>query len=292
MAKTKRRLRWRAIVTIPFAEAAASAVLGVIIIFIDPESPSGFVTFAIGVVLSLSRLAFTQLLDKKLAPVRRMCALIDINRRSPNSSFLHMINLYTQVLEPEFQRIKDAAIDDTIDHLRELSINRRSKELGTGAYYSWLFSMLEKQAEGEIWAISTLNPLEWTESATEMKFVQFNKDAAARGTSLTRVFVIERHLAESLASHPSIDWHFKTQNVTAYIVIRDEVLATDPQLLSSIGDGFIAFDTRVAMIDVFADPGSARGYVTTNPQDIQTLRRRFNELVKAYGVHHSTLDAG
>jgi hypothetical protein len=277
---------WRDLVTMPFIETVVSAILGGVIAAIDQKWSSALIALAIGLILSFSRLAFTQTLKRKLSPLSRLCRLVDINRQVQYPRFLEIVNVYSQILEPEFQRVKDAVVEDAAEHLRQLAQQKRSRELGTGEYYLWLSSMLEKQVGGEVWAVSLLNPLEWVDSAAEKKFLQLNKDAVARGVKLTRVFIVDKDKVADLKSNSGIAWHFSTPGVQPYIAIREEIVKTDPKLLSELGDGFIAFDYRVAMIDVFSTDGTARGYVTTNSLDIQTLHGRFDELTKTFGELH------
>lgn len=267
----------------PFVETVVSAVLGAVIGLIDQKWSSALIAFAIGLILSFSRLAFTQTLKRKLVPLARLSRLVDINRQIPYPAFLEMVNVYSRIIEPEFQRVKDAVIEDAAQHLRQLAEQRKSRELDTGEYYLWLFSMLEHQTSGEVWAVSTMNPLEWIDTQAEREFLRLNKEVVSRGVKLTRVFIVDRDKADILPTSSSVAWHFSTRGVRPFVAIKEEIQKADPRLLSEIRDGFIAFDQRVAMIDVFAVDGSARGYVTTNPIDIQRLHGQFDELMKTFG---------
>lgn len=282
-ATPRKQSWWRDLVKMPFVETVVSAILGAVIGIVDQKWSSALITLAIGLILNVSRLAFVQTIKRKLIPLKSLCRFVDINRQIPYPAFLDMVNIYARILEPEFQRVKDAVIEDAAQHLRLLAEQRKSRELDTGEYYLWLFSMLEKQAGGEVWAVSTMNPLEWVDTQAEKEFLRLNKEAVARGVKLTRVFIVDGARAQDLAINPGVAWHFDTRGVRPYVVIKEEVSKADPRLLSEVRDGFIAFDQRVAMIDVFAGDGSARGFVTANLIDIQRLHGQFEELKKTFG---------
>src|SRR2546423_1902028 len=130
---------WGGLLTMPFVETVVSGVLGAVIGLIDQRWSSALIAFAIGLILSSSRLAFTQTLKRKLSPLARLCRLVDLNRQIPYPPFLEIVNVYSRILKPEFQRVKDAVIEDAAQHLRQLAEQRKSRELDTGEYYLWLF---------------------------------------------------------------------------------------------------------------------------------------------------------
>jgi len=144
--------------------------------------------------------------------------------------------------------------------------------------------MLEAQHGGEIWAVSTGNPLEWTDTPAEKKFIKLNQEAVKRGAVLKRVFIVTKAGRDALLKNSAIAWQFSGQtNVEGYFADYDELHRADGNLLGFIGDGFIAFDRRVVMIDKFAPDGAARGYVTIDTIDINDLSRRFEQLKETYG---------
>jgi len=66
--------------------------------------------------------------------------------------------------------------------------------------------------------------------------------------------------------------HFKP-----LLVFKESLAKSDPQLLKEVGDGFIAFDERVALVDM-STPDGMRGYVTMNTGEIHRLKRIFEQL--------------
>jgi hypothetical protein len=271
----------RKLIARPFSELIISAAIGLIIFGIDRSASESLLTLTFGLVLSVSRQAFSATISRKLIPLSRLTEWLDINRRAKLPKFHDIIQIYMEILEPDFLWLKEMIIAETAAHLQQLATQKRSRELATGEYYRWLYSMLEQERQGgEIWAVSTMNTLEWDQSATEQKFVEQNKAAVERGVALRRAFIVRRADESKLQSNPSVAWQLeKTRGLEAHIVIREELERNDAVLLRQIGDGFIAFNRRAAMIDVFSNDGSARGYVSMNEQEIATLRFRFEQLL-------------
>jgi hypothetical protein len=265
----------------PFVETAAAAALAGILYLLDRSISSSLLAFAIGIILSLSRRGFAIVLKEGLRPVEQLCEVVDLDRQVPLPRFHEMLRLYMQIIEPDFALLKSGIVEDAAAQLERLAGQKQSQELATGEYYRWLYEMLNNEPKGgEIWAVSTMNPLEWNESEPERKFVEYNKEAAARGVSISRVFIVDQERCGDLETNPSTAWHFQEAGpIHPYIVVRERLQATDSGLLREIGDGFIAFDQRVAMIDVFTTDGSARGFVTMNPQKLRKLRLNFERLL-------------
>ena len=119
---------------------------------------------------------------------------------------------------------------------------------------------------------------EWDDSEVEQRFVELNQCAAERGVTLRRVFVVKDADRDYLESNEAISWHFGRSNVSGYVMVHENLKRQDPKLLKKLGDGFIAFDRRVALIDLHSVDGSARGIVTMSSQEISSLYNSFEQL--------------
>ncbi len=157
---------FRRLVTLPFTETVVSSVLGGILYALDHREATGLLTFSFGVVLGASRLAFTESLRRRLSPLSRLCSFVDLTSKTPLPQFQEIASVYIRINQPDFRLLKEAIVEEASSHLLQLAQQGKSRELATSEYYRWLYSMLESQKGGEVWAVSTMNPLEWDESPT------------------------------------------------------------------------------------------------------------------------------
>ena len=154
-------------------------------------------------------------------------------------------------------------------------------KLATGDYYNWLLPILESAASGShIWAISMMLDAEWDDSPAEQTFLRLNIEAAKRGVFVERIFVVSRSDIPKLSSNLAIKTQLDNADkfLRPLLVEREYLETHDPQLLKQVGDGLIAFDARVALIDASSPQGSIRGYVTMNQAEISRLRRMYDNL--------------
>jgi hypothetical protein len=121
--------------------------------------------------------------------------------------------------------------------------------------------------------------IEWDESPAERTFIRDNLDAAARGVFVERIFVVPRSEIPKLSSNQAIKAQLDGAGkfLNPMVVEREYLEGHDPQLLKQLGDGLLAVDMRVVLIDVLS-PEGIRGYVTMNQPEIARLRRMFENL--------------
>ncbi len=271
--------RVEALAATPWIEAGIAIVIGfVFFAFGKPEIAA--MTWIIGSALSFTRYSFGLKLEEQLKPVRQLAAIVDLERDIPLKQLEEIVRTYLAITETEFAQVKDRVLSEAFERLRKLHQQKSSDVLQTGDYYNWLLPFIESAPKGsQIWAVSMMLSIEWDESPPEVSFLRLNLDAAQRGVYLERIFVVRNEDIPKLSTISPI--RAQAENVGEFLklwlVRREQLEKSDPQLLRELGDGLIAFDMRVAMID-FASPEGIRGYVTMNPGEIQKLRRSFENL--------------
>jgi len=140
--------------------------------------------------------------------------------------------------------------------------------------------MLEQANAGShIWAISLMLDCEWNESPYEERFLALNLDAVGKGVEVQRLFVVEKDKVPQFLTNKGVRAHIdnKVDNLKAFVIVKERLKESDPDLLTEIGDGFIAFDDRVALVDKSSGSG-IRGYVTMNAVEIAQLKKIFEQL--------------
>ena len=188
--------------------------------------------------------------------------------------------MYAQVSESDFREIKDGIIKNTETKLSQLAHNKCSDELNTGEYFDWLFRFLQNTRPGEkIWAISMNLDIEWNESQEEETFLQLNLDAAARNVIVERIFVVPKDYIEEFITNTYVKRQLedKSGNLHPLFVTKEHLEDVDKTLLKSLGEGIIAVDKHVVLVDIASNEGF-RGIVTMNPTEIETWARRFRQL--------------
>jgi hypothetical protein len=236
-----------------------------------------------GPALSIGRFLFTRTLAKEMEPAHRMAETLDIQNTLKLRDFQDMMGLYLRIGEPEFGIHKDTITADAKEKLRKLAEEKVTDELSTGEYYAWLNPMLETAPAGStIWAISMMLTTEWDESHEEEAFLAQNIAAANRGVIVDRIFVVPRAKIPGLKRHRGVRAHIddKSGNLHPMIVEREHLESRGGSLLSSLGDGIIAFGNRVVLVDIDR-PGGIRGRVSMNANHVASWRRKF-DLLRTY----------
>ena len=190
---------------------------------------------------------------------------------------------YFNITEPEFADIKNKIVRNASSELERLASRKRSNLLDTGEYYSWLWEIFEqnKGRHVKIRAISTMLDSEWdNKSPQETRFIRENTEAAKRGCTVERIFIMKRELLAKALQNDHIKLHMveARSGLNGFVVMREDLERADPKLLSRIKDGFLGFDERVILIDDYAKDGSARGAVVMHPSEISELLDDFNKL--------------
>lgn len=271
--------RARSIASLPWIEAVVSIVVGLILLAIDKQDLAEL-TWIIGVALSFTRYAFEKRLEEELQPVHKLAQVVDLQRDLSITQLQVLIKAYLDITEVEFKQVKDSFVAEAIENLQKLMQQKTSNVLATGDYYNWLLPFIEAAPRGsKIWAVSMMMDVEWDDSPPEQNFIRLNLEAAKRGVFVERVFVVKKNDIPQLLSIPPIKAQYDNASefLRPLVVEREYLEAHDPQLLKQLGDGLMAFDTRVALIDI-SSPEGIRGYVTMNQGEINRFRRLFDNL--------------
>jgi hypothetical protein len=262
-----------------FAEIIVGLPLSLILYALG-LTPVAELTAVLGPALSGSRYLLERRIAAEMAAVHSLAAIIDLEANVQVRELQEMCRVYLEVTEDEFRPVKKQLLLETIERLRRLALQKKSDELSTGEYYNWLLPMIDTAAPGStIWAVSMMLETEWNDSPYEDKFLALNMAAAKRGVHIERVFVVDHANLQRLATNKGIAAHLKNASalLTPLVVFRDDLAKADPTLVRDLGDGFIAFDDRCALVDM-SSPEGMRGYVTLSPGDLQRLKRKFERL--------------
>jgi len=267
---------------LPRAEAAATLVLGGCSAAFG-NLQLGVVTWSVGLLLTLNQLRAAQRLDAALAPVNKLAEVVDLAETCDVAQLRGLFDAYVSVTEREFEPLKSEVVAAAREELVRLRTEKTSAELGTGSYYHWLLPKLDATSRGQhLRALSRMLACEWDDSPVEQRFIEANVAAAERGVLVDRIFVMPRSLLATARDNPAVRQHFTDENpigLRGHFVDADRLAQADRRLADKLGDGFIAFDEHVALIDLHSTDGSARGKVATRPTTLRELRTTFEELL-------------
>ncbi len=288
---SKNKKDWiRIIMAFPLIEAVMALFFGLIFYFVLKNKILAELTWVLGPALSISRRSLEQHLEDQFHQLRMLTNYVDLIQSDIGDSFRRIIQLYAQVSESDFREIKDGIIKNTETKLSKLAHNKCSDELNTGEYFDWLFRFLQNTRPGEkIWAISMNLDIEWNESQEEETFLQLNLEAAARNVIVERIFVVSKDFIEEFITNTYVKRQLEDRsgNLHPLFVTKEHLEDVDKKLLRSLGEGIIAVDEHVVLVDIASNEGF-RGIVTMNPTEIETWSRRFRQL-HLYASDISTL---
>ncbi|MCL2284350.1 MAG: hypothetical protein FWC26_13620 [Fibromonadales bacterium] len=278
----------RAMLTFPLLEAIIALVLG-LIFFQFKLKTLAELTWVLGPLLSVSRRAFEKHVENEFNPLKKLTRHVDLIQSDTSDSFKRIIQFYAQITEPDFREIKENILRNTETQLSNLAHNKRSEELDTGEYFNWLFKFLANTRPGSrIWAISMNLSIEWNQSQEEDTFLQLNLNAAARTVIVERIFVIPEDALENIVSNKYIKAQLNVnEHLIPLFVTKEHLEEVDKKLLKSLGEGIIAVDNQVVLMDIASGDGF-RGIVTMNPTEIHNWHRRFKQL-RVYASDIDTL---
>lgn len=267
---------------LPWIEAVATIVLGAILYFPFKSQDLAKLTWALGGLQTLGSITYDFRLQRELRPVRKLAEVMDLSLNCSVADLSAMNQVYLRIGEPEFQGVKNNIIREASEGLLKLANDKTSNPLPAGEYYSWLLPIIESsQPHSTIWALSLMLEYEWDDSPAERRFLEASLSAAQRGVSVERIFVMKRDvIAKALENH-AVRVQTKEEGppkFVGYYVDFDYLERHDPSLVSRLGLGFIAFDRRVALIDLVSPDGQIRGRVTMNAAEITRLAMLYEQL--------------
>jgi hypothetical protein len=268
---------------LPWAEALATFLAGIILYFPLDNQDLAKITWAIGAILAVSRLAYERKLAKELEPVLKLTEITDLTQECSVDELRNLQRVYLTITEPEFRPVKDLIVADSLDALMKLANDKISEPLAAGEFYGWLLPMIDKASSGsKIRALSVMMQTEWDDSPTERRFLESSISAARRGVLIDRVFVIDEGSAPDALKSPAIRAHAQEEepaNFRGHLVDRNYLQRQDANLYTRLGDGFIAFDERVALVDIASPDGLARGKVVMGSAELGRLLRLHEQLL-------------
>lgn len=274
----------------PAAEALVTIGLGLVLLNNDQNDLANMVWIVGGLLLVNQVVTTIQLSSEsaplrttvhtELQPVRKLAEAMDLSRECSVEDLRSLHALYLSITEPDFYAVKQSAVDEAQTKLRRLANDKRSETIATGAYYNWLLPMIDGAPKGStMWAVSLMMDCEWDDSPYEKRFLEANLRAAQRGVNVTRIFIVPGGQIDHLAASMPVASQMDPDSGIEVLLVEHEWLdRREPGLLARAGDGIIAFDDRVVLVDEHSLDGTARGYVTANPVDIKAWRKVFEEL--------------
>lgn len=269
----------RTIMAFPLIEVVIALVFGLIFYFILKNQTLAELTWILGPALSISRNAFENHMEDKFDMLSKLTNYVDF-RSNVKKEFEEMVDLYTQITEADFSEIKEDIIKESKNKLSKLAHDKRSDELNTGEYFKWLFKFLSDTKRGaRIWAISMNLEIEWNKSQEEDTFLELNLEAAKRKVTVERIFVIKEKSVQELMNNIYIKSQLDAtgEYFIPLFVTKEHLEEVDKKLLDSLGQGIIAVDRQVVLIDIASEDGF-RGVVTMNPIEIDTWVKRYEQL--------------
>ena len=250
----------------------------------------GIIVWFVGISLVINR-NITNHFDKESYErieerIDRIGRVIDIENETNLDLVSKVRDSYLNITEPEFNKVKNEILNRTLTKLDKLKIEKCSDELPTSEYYGWLLPILGNvQKHDSIKAVSCMFKAEWDDSTPERRFIQGNLDAAKKGVTVERIFVMGYSILSEALKIDAVNKHTKEQkNLTklnGFFVDKEKLDGNDEyELLKSIGDGFIIFkfnNSTVAVIE-FSEGTNVRGIVTMNENIIRDLEESFGRL--------------
>jgi hypothetical protein len=269
----------------PWYEAIGTITVALFFYFVLHNHEAAEIFAIAGGLLTLGRLGYAEIAEHSTNSIRKpldqIREFLDVSQAS-QGGFRDMLQVYTRITEEEFRKVKEGIIEEAREKLLHLANDKKSEILSQTRYYSWLLPMVEKTAPGrQVFALSMMREPEWDDSKPERDFIRLMKEAAERGVQISRIFVMDKSALPTALANPAITIHKKGEkpnSLVGYYVDLEELKKSDPELLNELGDGFILFDDRVSLVDVFSKSG-ARGYVTMNGAAISHLRDIFDRLM-------------
>lgn len=220
--------------------------------------------------------------------ISRISEFVDIGESVNVEGIKKILDLYLNITEPEFRKVKEVVLAEAIRSLSKMKNDKRSEELVSSEYYEWLLPILIGVGKGgTIQAVSCMHAAEWDDSPAEEIFIQENINAGRKGASVERIFLMKSELLKEALSNHAVNNHSQEKReeygLVGYFADVDKVAKMETGLIDDIGHGFIIVNSSVALVDKFDSEGQVRGIVTMNEYDIQKYERTFKRL-KLYSV--------
>lgn len=268
-------------VLLPWVEPAVAAAIGILLYFPLQRRDLADIAWILGVLLSFNSVAVTRRLREELDAVHRLAQVVDLTQETRISEVSRILRLYLAIQESEFRSLKNEIIEQCADQLSHLA-NDKAIVAGGSEYYIWLRDMMRGAGRHEhIRAVSVMAESEWTDIPAEKAYLDENIAAAGRGVRIERVFVTSKIRLSDSSNLQVLRQHLGHANdgLKAYIVWEEDLAARDPSLRKDVGEGFVLFGDRAALIDVTVPPTTASGRITLHQPDLERCRKLFDRIM-------------
>ena len=179
----------------------------------------------------------------------------------------------------------EALLGETVGALKKLAFLGETPELSAGAYYDFLVPLIDDAAPGsEIWALSTMMTIEWTDDPFEREFLRANLDAAERGVRIERIFVVPESNVLTFRENPAVAAQIAKRNLSTLYVVRERLAISDRRLLGQIGPGIIAFDDELVLVDRHSEEGGGQWGCNNTPRGGTSMATDISGAKAARGV--------
>lgn len=275
-----------------WAEVLATGGLGALLFWALGARDLGQVAWIIGglhvyhryVLQHYFKTSMQPLLDQsRLATegLNRVAGIIDLTHSTDVGYVKATIDKYFQITEPEFQKQKARILREVSSRFDRLLLEKRSETMLTAEYYDWLLPRISTTQSGDmIWAVSRMMDCEWDDSPEEMTFLAENLAAAARGVTVRRIFLCEAGVwRQAMNDVPPVRAQLECGgNLEVYFGDIATIRRRDSGILPAIGDGLIAFNSEVVLVDEHSEDGSARGFLVVDADEVAARHARFEGL--------------
>lgn len=259
------------------------------------DTKSAYLIAVLGVLFAVGRFGLNEVLKddrqnqeaalaKRFEQIDRLAEVVDLSRKSDVGELRSLVDRYTQIVDPEFVEAKEEVVHAALTRLNTILQERRTDKLSTGAYYKFLLELLASVKPGEtLFAVSTGEDVEWDDSPQEERFFDANNQIVVRGGSVIRYFVYPKSgFIQARKDNQKIAAHFEGTRLGGMFIDKDKLKTMDAALYSSIGQGFIMVERRIAVVDVFRD--QPRGYVTKNRDELDRYWKALQQLNQLAGT--------
>ncbi|MFI8771880.1 hypothetical protein ACIGKQ_06935 [Gordonia sp. NPDC062954] len=275
-----------------WAELIPAAGLGALLFWVFDLEDLGQITWIVGALLIYHRYVLRSHFRAAISPIEaslernqesvaRIGELIDISDSCNDAMLRAVVDKYVHITESELAWQKNESLIKLERELDSLLRDKRSRTMLTSEYYRWLLPRIASTSAGSnIWAVSRMMDCEWDNSPEESDFLKLNLEAAKRGVQVERIFLCERDIWERARStlEPVRRQLSCGGNLQIYFGDVNAIQKRDAEILKLVGDGLIAFDNDVILIDDHSEDGTARGHVVMAPQLIAASKQTFESL--------------
>lgn len=223
---------------------------------------------------------FEAALNQNESKMEVIGSTIDLAQSTINEDAREISQLYLSITEPHLAEFKRRSVQATIDQLSVLKHTKRTPIMEPVDFYSWLFEEFSKATKNSVFeVVSLLNDVELQDTVEEKKFAKLNLEAAKKGASITRIFILDKHEDPRILQAEIVKLHHKkTRNgLVGRTVLRSEFARKGSIHLERVSQGFIIIDRNRVVVDDFTND-SPQGYVTFKGNEVTDYIETYRNL--------------